>query len=306
MTAFAVVLMAALDVWSVSPATADAAKAGIPGWWDQASRSLPEVERTDLHLDVGFPVFNIDESATPAFLADLNPRHNAHNWQVIYPVLDRENRAIGWISVMVFDDSRGPKAGGYSWGRSRLAFVTQVEETKRMPDVDRILGVVTSDVCGPDLWVVYVDRHGNASKRAFSSTFDFARTVDTIVVGTLSDVRVRGLTLTESPDSSVAQTRSFDLGTISVERALKGGWSGGNCRICFPSRAQNGDVPSFACPPNVRVGDRRIWFLDSSYVMLTRRLMLWESRGAVSLDYLDQVEKEIAEDAHAPAPKVSK
>lgn len=304
MTAFAVMLMAALDVWSVSPDVTDAARAAIPGWWDQAANhALSDVERSDIRLGIGFPVFNVEDRDTSAFLADLNPRRNVHNWQVVYPVMDRQDRTIGWLSVMVFDDSRGPKAGVFSWGRGRLFFLTQVEETKKKTDVDRVLGVVNAGICSPDLWVVYVDKHGKTNKQAFSSAFDRAHTVDTIIVGTLCDVRRRGLTLTESPDSSVSETRSFDLGTISVERVLKGDWPAGKCRICFPSQSQNGEVPPFACPPDVSIGDRRIWYLNSNYVMLTHRLMLWESLGVVSLDYLDQVEKEIAEDGSA---KISK
>jgi hypothetical protein len=127
--------------------------------------------------------------------------------------------------------------------------------------------------------------------------------MDTIVIGTVSEVRERALTITESPDSSSLSTRFFDVGTLTVERVLKGsGWIG-KMYIFFPSHVRPGDELPTACPPDIRDGDHRIWYLESQYVMLVRRLLLSESQCVVSLDYLDQVEKEIAEDASQPASK---
>lgn len=299
MTALAVLLTAALDVWSVSPSVTKAAEAGIPGWLDQVPPSVVSGDaRRDVHLGAGFPVFSLDDRDVPAFLTDLNPRRNIHNWQVVYPVLDRDEQEIGWIGVMVFDDSRGPKAGTFSWGRGRLVFVTQVNETKKMSDVARILGLVNPGNCGPEMWVIYVDKSGKTAKKAFSTAFDRARSTDKIVIGTVSDIRERALTITESPDSSSSSTKFFDIATLTVDRVLKGSAWTGKMRIFFPSHE-----PRIACAPEVRSGDHRIWYLDSQYSMLLQRLMLSESQCVVSLKYLDQVEKEIAEDAARPASK---
>jgi hypothetical protein len=77
---------------------------------------------------------------------------------------------------------------------------------------------------------------------------------------------------------------------------LKGPGERRSVKVCFPSQPEDDEVGSY-CPPRLENGDRRIFFLDSGSQGLTRYALLHSGHYVLSVEHLEQVEREIAKSA---------
>jgi hypothetical protein len=290
-------LMLAADPWAVPAGLDQVASAALDAWAQSAN--IADTDRPALHIGRGIPIFPIEDDQLDQFLTDKDPRkHIAQsNYQVAFAVLDGADSIVGSISVMCFADTRQPKAGVFQWGGTPFPF-SAINEDHELVTASRILGAATWDSCRYLQGVSYLDASGRKKTWTSSSRIESVRVYDLVVLGKLTHLVEDAITLTEKDllGPGEPRIRSFSTAEIEIERVLKGGpWQSKSAVICFPHRVN--DAP-LDCPPSVREGDRKVWFLSMRFVQILP-IYLESDACALDVQYVDQVEREIERNAAA-------
>jgi hypothetical protein len=127
----------------------------------------------------------------------------------------------------------------------------------------------------------------------FSPTPSRARYSDVIVVGTLTNHRVREIAVKRTSSGAFISNWVvyYDTGTIEIEDIIKGDGITNVLHICFPSERRPYEELGHGDPPDVKEGDRRIWLLQDRIIPAIPSYYLPGNACVIPLEMMDKVLK---------------